>query len=265
MDWIGDENIRLAILFGGMFVLCGVEFVVPLRKAERRHIISNFLLTLSLIFINLLCSGAIVYLGVWADSNNFGLLRLMDVSMTVQIVVGIVALDFWAAYVSHVLFHKVPWLWRFHSIHHSDKMVDVSTAFRQHPVESVFRIVFYASGMVLLGIPLWILLLYLTLSGINAQLEHANVHVPASLDKLLQYFYVTPNMHKVHHSKFQPETDSNYSNILSIWDRLFGTYRTRREYQNVPYGLDYIGEKQKLSFLELLKLPFQKRSHQDEP
>jgi sterol desaturase/sphingolipid hydroxylase (fatty acid hydroxylase superfamily) len=258
MEWISDPDTRLGILFVGLFVLCGLEFFFPLVKRNLRHLPSNMLMTLTLLVTNSIFSSVILYISEWCEHNSIGLFRVVEVNIIMMAVISIVFLDFWAAYVSHFLFHKFSWLWRFHSVHHSDTMVDVTTAFRQHPIESVIRIIFYISGMVMLGIPVEILLIYLTLSALNAQLEHSNIRLPEKLDKILQLIFVTPNMHKVHHSEFQHETDSNYSNIFSIWDRIFGTYTARNEYQTIRYGLNYLKTDRIFSFWELIKLPFKK-------
>jgi sterol desaturase/sphingolipid hydroxylase (fatty acid hydroxylase superfamily) len=153
-------------------------------------------------------------------------------------------------------------LWRFHVIHHSDDLVDVTTTFRQHPVESAVRVLFSLSGVIVLGVPAWTYLIYLTLSTLHAQFEHANIRLSTRVDSLLQYFIVTPNMHKVHHSKYQHETDSNYSNVFSFWDRIFRTYQIRKDYNSIEYGLDFLDNRQHFGFWKLVTYPFKARSHE---
>ena len=166
------------------------------------------------------------------------------------------ALDF-SAYVAHVLLHKVPFAWRFHRVHHSDEAVDVTTAFRQHPGETLWRVLWQLPAILLLGLPLSTVAVYLALSAVNAQLEHANLRVPEPLDRLLRLLFVTPNMHKVHHSRLQPETDSNYANIFSVWDRLFGTYTRHVDFGTLRYGLDDVAGAARLC--GLLRMPFARR------
>ena len=170
-----------------------------------------------------------------------------------KVIAGIIALDLFA-YVAHVLLHKTPFAWRFHRVHHSDEAVDVTTAFRQHPGETIWRVLWQLPAIVLLGLPLWIVAVYLTISAANAQLEHANIRVPETLDRRLRLLFVTPNMHKVHHSRLQPETDSNYANIFSVWDRLFGTYTRSVDFETLRYGLDDIADRE--TFARLLRMPF---------
>jgi sterol desaturase/sphingolipid hydroxylase (fatty acid hydroxylase superfamily) len=165
---------------------------------------------------------------------------------------GILALDF-SAYVAHVALHKLPVAWRFHRVHHSEDEVDVTTAFRQHPAETIWRILWQLPAIVLLALPPWVVVVYVTISSLNAQLEHANIRLQESLDRILRLLFVTPNMHKTHHSRAQHETDSNYANIFSIWDRMFGTYTRDVDFARLRYGLD---EHQPHGLRELLAMPF---------
>jgi sterol desaturase/sphingolipid hydroxylase (fatty acid hydroxylase superfamily) len=146
--------------------------------------------------------------------------------------------------------------WQFHRVHHSENAVDVTTAFRQHPGETVWRILWQLAPIVVFGIPLWVVIMYLIFSGLNAELEHANIRLNLRVDRLLRFFVVTPNMHKVHHSCEQQETDSNYSNIFSIWDRLFGTYTSSVDFLKLNYGLDGFDVSERQTLRGLLKMPF---------
>jgi sterol desaturase/sphingolipid hydroxylase (fatty acid hydroxylase superfamily) len=134
----------------------------------------------------------------------------------------------------------------------------VTTAFRQHPGETVWRILWQLAAVVAFGLPLWVVAVYLTLSGLNAQLEHANVRLSDRVDRLLRLIVVTPNMHKGHHSRIQKETDTNYSNIFSCWDRLCGTYTPRVNFKELRYGLAGFDDRHKQSLRGLLRMPFVK-------
>jgi sterol desaturase/sphingolipid hydroxylase (fatty acid hydroxylase superfamily) len=255
-----NEQVRLAILGAWLFVLCGLEFIIPLAKSSRATIfktIPNLALTVILLLTNLVLAIGLNNLIHWNNSNGFGLFNWLGFDdWRAQLIAGIVFLDFLGAYLPHVLFHKTSWLWRFHSVHHSDMMVDVTTAFRQHPAETLVRVSFYAAGMVLLGLPLWVGLVYASLSAFNAQLEHSNIKVNSKLERVVQVIFVTPNLHKIHHSKYQMETDSNYSNIFSFWDRIFGTFTEIKQPGRIEYGLDYLKDRD-YSLKELLfKIPF---------
>ncbi len=247
--------VRVSFIFALLLVLSGVEFMVPLVRTKRPSwlkTIPNLVMTVLLILTNLLLSGLFSWVGWIVETNGFGLFQWAgQLPNVVMCFAGVMLLDFWAAWLPHFLLHKFHFLWRFHSVHHSDVMVDVTTAFRQHPVETIWRFSFYLTGMVLFGLPLCVLILYMILSAANAQLEHSNIRLPTKLDRALQWFIVTPNMHKLHHSKYQAETDSNYSNIFSIWDRVFSTFRRRDDYSTVEYGLDYL-KKTDFTLLDLL-------------
>ncbi|HKG59332.1 MAG TPA: sterol desaturase family protein, partial [Pyrinomonadaceae bacterium] len=160
-----------------------------------------------------------------------------------------------------LLLHK-SWLgWQFHRVHHSEKSVDVTTAFRQHPGETVWRLLWQLAAIAVFGIPLWIVVIYLSLSALNAQLEHANIRLNGTLDRFLRLLFVTPHMHKVHHSRDQKETDSNYSNIFSLWDKIFGTYTSATDFRQLSYGLDGFDGKERQTLGGLLKMPFMNYNH----
>jgi sterol desaturase/sphingolipid hydroxylase (fatty acid hydroxylase superfamily) len=154
-----------------------------------------------------------------------------------QAVAGIFVLDFAYGYLAHRLMHASPLLWRFHRVHHSDAFVDVTTSYRTHPVEGVWRYLFMLGPIWLLGIPAAAVAVYRALSIVNGILEHTNVRMPVRLDSRLTAAWVTPNMHKVHHSIDPRETDSNYGNIFSLHDRILGTFTTSERAVEVVYGL----------------------------
>ena len=187
--------------------------------------------------------------------HQVGVFALITVPIWSQAVLGVIALDLFA-YFAHVLLHK-SWLgWQFHRVHHSESAVDVTTAFRQHPGETVWRTLWQLAAIIVFGTPLWVVLIYLILSASNAQLEHANIKMNGKLDRLVRLVVVTPHMHKVHHSRNQSQTDSNYSNIFSFWDRLFGTYTSAVDFQSLRYGLDGFDAKDRQTLKELLRMPF---------
>jgi sterol desaturase/sphingolipid hydroxylase (fatty acid hydroxylase superfamily) len=238
-------------LIAGCAVLWSLESVVPLYRAGEgrvRRALPNAGLTLLLLLTNL----ALSFAAAWTAAASQ---RETPLPPWLQAVIGVAALDFFA-YLAHVLLHKLPLAWRFHRIHHSDEAVDVTTAFRQHPGESVWRVVWQLPAIAIFGLPLWIVVLYLTISAANAQLEHANIRLPEALDRGLRVLFVTPDMHKVHHSRLQRETDSNYANIFSLWDRLFGTYTPRIDFASLRYGLDELDARVTRRLAALLALPF---------
>ena len=168
---------------------------------------------------------------------------------------GVLILDL-GAYLAHVMMHRFGIGWRFHRVHHSEPEVDVTTALRQHPIESLWRIAWQVAAIGLLGLPMPTVLLYLVMSAANAQIEHANIRILGMWDRVVRWIVVTPNMHKIHHSRLQMETDTNYSNIFSFWDRVFGTYKSPDRLSQLKYGLDGYDDARKQTLAALLKGPF---------
>ena len=159
----------------------------------------------------------------------------------------------------HWVQHKTKFLWRFHLIHHSDTWVDTTSANRHHPGESVIRFLFTTLGVLIVGCPLWLVFLYQSLSVVATQFNHANIKIPEKLDLILSYFIVSPNMHKVHHHNEMPYTDSNYGNIFSIWDRMFGTFKAL-PLNEIVYGIDsHMNTDENNKLGNLLQIPFQNK------
>lgn len=251
-----SEPMRLFYLSLLCVSLAGAETVWPFVcfPAERRkHFLPNLTLTGLLVAGNLILATIPTAASVWATSNGVGLCQALSLNNWLVSLVGVAGLDL-GAYWAHRTLHRANFGWRFHLVHHSERYVDVTTAFRQHPVESAWRIAFTALGVVLFGVPLWCLAIYLAMSALNALCEHSNVAVPERLDAWLRALVVTPRMHKVHHSRAKAETNSNYANIFSLWDRIFGTYRSAPP--AVPaYGLEGHDDPQLQSLRGLLLGP----------
>lgn len=258
MQVLLTDQARLVILIALCGLLWALESIVPLyrfRSNRVRHAMPNVALTVMLVITNLSLSFCSAYVAGFSVRNGIGLFAFFGLPSGAQMIFGVLALDLFA-YFAHVLLHR-SWLgWQFHRVHHSETAVDVTTAFRQHPGETVWRILWQLIAIVVFGIPLWIVVVYLILSGLNAELEHANIRLNGQVDRLLRLLVVTPNMHKVHHSRDQRETDSNYSNIFSLWDRLFGTYTSSVDFEGLNYGLDGFDVKERQTLGSLLKMPF---------
>lgn len=258
MQTLLTDQTRLLALVGLCGLLWSLESVVPLYRYQHsrvRHALPNVALTLILVLTNLALSFGSAYLAAFSVRNGVGLFFLFGLSGWSLGVFGVVALDLFA-YLAHVLLHR-SWLgWQFHRVHHSENAVDVTTTFRQHPGETVWRILWQLAAILLFGLPLWVVIAYLIVSSLSAQMEHANIKLNVRLDWILRLLIVTPHMHKWHHSRDQRETDSNYSNIFSLWDRLFGTYAREVDFQKLRYGLDGFDAREKQTVRGLLKMPF---------
>lgn len=254
---------RSLILVGGITFFWLIENAFPLFRFDYKkwnHAGINIFFTLTTVIINFAFAFVLLKSADWAIANNFGILQwLPQMNIWLYVLIGLLLLDFIGAYLAHFVGHKVKFLWRFHLIHHTDTWIDTTSANRHHPGESVIRFVFTTLGVLIVGTPIWLVFLYQTLSLISTQFTHANISLPKKLDTLLSYIIVSPDMHKVHHHYVLPYTDSNYGNIFSVWDRLFGTFRTLPK-EAIIYGIDTHQsalDHNKLS--NLIKIPFQKQ------
>lgn len=256
------SSFRAGILVGGIFLFWIVEGVFPLFEfgyRKVRHAGINAILTIFFVLIGLGFAGALLAASDYVTANNFGLLNWIEMPLWLQMVLGVMLLDFFGAFLVHWTEHKVKFMWRFHLVHHSDTTVDVTTGLRHHPGEAVFRMLFTVFGVVVVGAPIWIVFLYQSMSALFTHFNHANIQMPKKLDQVLSYLFVTPYMHKVHHHYTQPLTDTNYGNIFSLWDRAFGTFAEVADTKELIYGIDtHMDPKENDDVVNLLKIPFQK-------
>lgn len=230
-----------------------------MKYKKWNHAGINLFFTFTTIIVNFVLAFILLQASDFAVKNNFGILEwLPNLPLWLYALIGLLLLDLIGAYLAHLVQHKTKWMWRFHLIHHTDTWIDTTTANRHHPGESVIRFVFTVAAVLFSGAPMWLVFLYQSLSVVFSQFNHANISLPEKLDYFISYFIVSPNMHKVHHHYVLPYTDSNYGNIFSIWDRIFGTFTILKK-DEIIYGVDThmkVSEHNKLS--NLIKIPFQK-------
>ena len=259
------ENIssfhRSIILVGGITLFWSIESIIPLfnfNYKKFKHALPNFFFTLTTIIVNFSLAFILLLVSDWVTENNYGLLNYGQfLPLSLYIIFGVLFLDLIGAYLPHYVQHKVKFLWKIHLVHHSDHKVDTTTANRHHPFESVVRYLFTLLGVAILGANMGLVFLYQSLSVVLSQFNHANINISPKIDKFLSFFIVTPNMHKVHHHYVMPYTDSNYGNIFSFWDRLFGTFKSLNP-SKIIYGVDtFFNEKENESIKSLLLRPFE--------
>ena len=253
---------RMAILVGGLLFFWIIEGAIPLltlnyKKNKLRHAGVNFMFTVMHLIIHTALAILIVLLSDWCLNQNFGIVYWVNANVLLSVIIGVLALDF-SSWLVHLVMHKVPVLWRFHLIHHSDTNVDVTTGLRHHPGDSLLRGVFFMLLIFISGAPMYSVMIYQTMVVMSTAFTHANINLPKQIDKTLSFFIVSPNMHKVHHHWKQPFTDTNYGAVFSFWDRLSGTF-SKLDTKDIKYGLDkhYSAEKDE-NFIALMKRPFQK-------
>jgi sterol desaturase/sphingolipid hydroxylase (fatty acid hydroxylase superfamily) len=192
-----------------------------------------------------------------AQTRGWGLFHWLEAPFWLACAASLLLLDL-AIYAQHVIFHKVPALWRLHRMHHTDLDFDVTTALRFHPLEIVLSMLIKLTVVVLLGTPPVAVLLFEVILNATAMFNHGNVRLPERLDRALRWLLVTPDMHRVHHSVRPEETDSNFGFNLPWWDRLFGTYRDqpRDGHTGMTIGLEYFRDWRATKLYGLLMQPF---------
>lgn len=254
---------RLALLIGGLVFFWILEGAIPLlqlnyKKTKLKHAAINLTFTGFHLVIHSLLAFVIIKLSDWCVANHFGIVQWLNVGIVLKIVVSFFVLDFFMGWLVHFVEHKIPFLWRFHIVHHADNNVDATSGLRHHPIESLLRGCFVMCGVVLAGAPMYSVMIYQTILIFATAFTHANISLPKAIDKAISYVLVSPNMHKVHHHYKQPFTDSNYGAVLSIWDRFLGTFLVL-EPTKIKYGLDRFypnSEDENLGML--FKKPFEK-------
>ena len=225
-----EPALRLAAFAAVLAIMAGWEIVAPRRTpalARRRRWPANLgIVVLNTLLVRLLFPAAALGMALTAQSEGWGLLNRYEVPAWAALLAGLVLLDL-AIYLQHVMFHAVPTLWRLHRMHHADLDIDVTTGARFHPIEIALSMLVKFAAIAALGVPPAAVVLFEVLLNATSMFNHANVRIPASLEPLLRWLVVTPDMHRVHHSIERDETNSNFGFNLPIWDRLFGTYRAQ--------------------------------------
>lgn len=253
---------RTLILVGGLTFFWLLEGFLPLfqfKYKKWKHALPNFFFTFTTIVVNFGLAFLLLKTADWVKATDFGIINwLPQMPLWLYVLLGVLLLDFFGAYLAHLVEHKVKPLWMIHLVHHTDHNVDTTTANRHHPLESIIRFVFTLFGVLIVGTPIAIVFLYQSLSLIATQFGHANIKMNRKVDRFLSYVIVSPDMHKVHHHNLLPYTDSNYGNIFSIWDRMFGTFMTL-DRERIVYGVDtFPDEITNSNIKDLLKQPFHK-------
>ncbi|MDF2433995.1 MAG: hypothetical protein JWP44_3626 [Mucilaginibacter sp.] len=252
-------TIQVLIYAGLIVALWIIELWIflPPIKEKWSHTSTNALFILTGLPIQLFMSVFVLMTSAWAVRLHFGLLNQLSFSNSIFIkyFVGFILLDF-CEYVYHVVMHKVKPLWNFHIIHHTDQQLDVSTTVREHPCETFIRMCFLIIWVLILGASFQLLLIRQTLQSVANITSHTRFRFSAKIVNLIWLLFVTPNIHHVHHHYQLPYTDCNYGDVLSIWDRLFGTY-SKLEPVDTVFGIDTHMDKNVCkSFIRTLKIPF---------
>ena len=255
------ETIRLGI-FLSIFVLVAIaEWQFPQHarvQTRRERWMTNFgILIFDVIAVRLTVGAAAFSTAVYAQAHGWGLFNALGWPLWLEGLAAFLILDL-AIYGQHVATHAVPVLWRLHKVHHTDLDVDGSTGIRFHPVEIILSLLWKAALVAVLGVSPWVVIVYETVLNAAAVYTHGNVRIPAPLDHGLRWLFCTPDMHRIHHSVIPVETNSNYGNFLSFWDRVFGTMRRdpAKGQLGVEIGLREHRDPTRLGLTSILAMPF---------
>jgi sterol desaturase/sphingolipid hydroxylase (fatty acid hydroxylase superfamily) len=256
-----ETIIRLSVALGIFSLMSCWEYFSPRRQqtlSRKQRWPINIGLAIFNMFLMRITVGGIAYLSaVNALNQSWGLLNQFQLPGWLTIVITLLFLDF-AIYCQHIISHKWKPLWRLHKIHHTDLEIDVSTAIRFHPLEIIISMAYKVACIYLIGAnPLAVIAFEIILNA-TATFNHSNVNIPIKFDKCLRWILITPDIHRIHHSTVQSETDSNYGFSISLWDRVFKTYIAEPEktQTTLDIGLPQYRNQHELSFIKLLLLPF---------
>jgi sterol desaturase/sphingolipid hydroxylase (fatty acid hydroxylase superfamily) len=262
-DFISSDGdlIQLVLFVSLFFISWNIENIYGVLFSYKKW--KHALVNAPFIFTNipgqLLLGLAFAKTIKWTTLHHSGFLYHLAIGKNsfLLFLISFVFLDL-GEYFYHIIMHKVKRLWVFHSVHHSDEVVDVSTTLREHPGENIIRLSFTLLWVFLSGVVFWVLILRQIIQVFTTLFSHINYKLPKKVDSILGLVFITPNLHHVHHHYQQPYTDSNYGDVLSIWDRLFGTFK-KLSSENLVYGLDTcLAKKENIKFKSLFKVPFEK-------
>ena len=256
-----ESTIRMVFFIGVLLAVAIMEIVVP-RRTLNTSKKSRWFGNLGIVVINTFAVRFIfpttaVGLAVWAKNQGWGIFNTLDLPFWLAVALSVVLLDF-VIYLQHVMFHAVPVLWRLHMMHHADMDYDLTTGIRFHPIEILISMLIKFSAIIVLGAPaLGVLIFEIVLNG-AAMFNHGNFYIPIGFDRFLRLLLVTPDMHRVHHSIFPNETNSNFGFNLPWWDRLMGTYRAQpsRGHEGMTIGLNQFRDPSRLTLPWMLIMPF---------
>jgi len=260
-----EISIRLTFFFGIFIVMALWEVYMPCRELSVSKALrwtSNLSIAiLNSILLRILFPAAATGMALFSEQQGWGIFNSIELPFWLTVFTSVVILDL-AIYLQHVMLHAIPLFWRLHRVHHADLDFDVTTGARFHPIEIILSMLIKFSVIALLGPPVVAVVIFEILLNATAMFNHSNIRLPLQLDGIVRLFIVTPDMHRVHHSIEDDETNSNFGFNLSIWDRIFGTYRAqpRNGHKNMTIGIRTFREKKDCSQLPgMLAMPFARK------
>ncbi len=256
-----ESTLRLGIFLSILLFMLLWEAFSPRRAPVtilwQRRLNNLALVATNVLILRFVIPVTLAWAAITANHNGWGLLNLFPISDIPAIILSLLFLDI-LIYCQHIVFHKIPVLWRLHRIHHTDIDFDVTTGIRFHPIEIILSMLIKLAGIILIGAPVTAVIIFEILLNTTSMFNHGNVYIPKAIDQVLRWIIVTPDMHRVHHSVIRTETDSNYGFNLPWWDRVFGTYRAQPQdgHLGMKIGLNEFRGLRSANVLWLLLQPF---------
>jgi sterol desaturase/sphingolipid hydroxylase (fatty acid hydroxylase superfamily) len=256
-----EAAVRAAIFLSIFAAVAVAEWRAPKRAQSRRE---RWRINLSILLVDVVAQrltlGAAAYgAAILAQERGWGLFNVLGWPPVFEGVIAFLILDL-AVYGQHVASHAVPVFWRLHQVHHADLEVDVTTGIRFHPLEILASLLWKVAVVLAIGADPWVVVAFEAVLNASSVYTHGNVRVPERWDRALRAVFCTPDMHRIHHSVVRRETDSNYGFFLSVWDRLFGTYRADPEagHDRMEIGLAEYRDPARLGLVALIAMPFRR-------
>ena len=257
-----EKSIRIGFFLGIFFIMAVWEVIAP-RRALTVSKTVRWANNLGLVFFNtfllrLLFPAAAVGMAAFVNSQGWGLFNYYGTASWLAVPLAFMFLDF-VIYLQHVMVHAVPALWRLHRMHHADLDFDVTTGARFHPLEILLSMIIKFAAIIVIGAPVLAVIFFEVVLNATSMFNHGNVSLPRPVDRIVRWFVVTPDMHRVHHSWEDDETNSNFGFNLPWWDRLFGTYRDqpRAGHDDMTIGIRTFRDPGQVSwFPGMMMLPF---------
>ena len=261
-----ETYVRLTFFFGILTIIAVWEFFSPRRKLNESKLL-RWVNNLGLVVFNSFISKlvfpiAAVGIAHEAANSDWGILHYLPISYWQGVFISIILLDL-VIYIQHVMFHSLPLLWRLHRVHHADLDYDVTTGARFHTIEILLSMIIKFIAIVLIGAPATGVIMFEIILNGMAMFNHGNIRLPSKIDSFIRTIFVTPDMHRVHHSILADETNSNFGFNLSIWDKTFGTYKKEPDkgHENMTIGIDLYRDRKECTFITgMLMMPFYKNT-----
>lgn len=256
-----ESMIRLGSFFGFFALLTIWEISAPKRELlhlRRFRWLSNLgLIVISSILVRFVFPTAAVGIALIVEQNHWGFLYYFDLPFLIHFIAAFILMDL-SLYFQHVIFHSLPMFWRFHRVHHSDLDCDVTTGLRFHPFEILLSILIKFLTISAFGIPVLTVVIFEVILNAASMFTHSNIKIPETIERIVRWIIVTPDMHRIHHSLHENETNSNFGFFISAWDRIFGTYigQPQQGHKEMQIGLDEFREPKWQNLRWLIYLPF---------